>query len=136
MQPSQAVRAAILRFYEGFSSGDPDAFAAAIAQEPGVSVIGTGPGEGHDERADWIGTYAKGQESWAKGMRLEGKDPRAFEEGTVGFGTDQPAFVLPDGSRLPTRLTAVARREGGEWKIVHLHFSVGVPDEQAVVPAG
>lgn len=59
------------------------------------------------------------------GMRLEGDDPRGYEEGTVGWGTDRPSFVLPDGSRLPTRLTAVLHSEQNEWKIVHLHFSVG-----------
>jgi hypothetical protein len=29
-----------------------------------------------------------------------------------------------------TRLTAVLIEEGGRWKIVHLHVSVGVPDEE------
>ena len=50
----------------------------------------------------------------------------------MGWGVDEPHFVFPDGSRLPTRLTAVLREEGGDWKVVHLHFSVGVPDEQAM----
>ena len=35
-------------------------------------------------------------------------------------------------SRLPTRLSAVLREQDGDWKVVHLHFSVGVPDEQAI----
>lgn len=43
--------------------------------------------------------------------------------------------MFPDGSRLATRLTAVLRREGDDWKVVHLHFSVGVPDEQAMTLA-
>lgn len=29
-----------------------------------------------------------------------------------------------------TRLTAVVRQEAGRWKIVHMHVSVGVPDEE------
>lgn len=62
-----------------------------IADGEGVSVIGTGPGEGHDERDDWIATYGQ--------MML---------------------------------LTAVLREEDGDWKVVHLHFSVGVPDEEAM----
>jgi SnoaL-like domain len=52
----------------------------------------------------------------------------------VGFATDEPRFVLPDGQFLPTRLTGVLHQEGGEWKVVHLHFSVGVPDEEAIRP--
>jgi ketosteroid isomerase-like protein len=30
------------------------------------------------------------------------------------------------------RATFVLQREDGEWRIVHLHASVGVPDEMAV----
>jgi hypothetical protein len=29
-------------------------------------------------------------------------------------------------------MTGVLRREDGDWRVVHLHFSVGVPDEQAI----
>ncbi len=33
---------------------------------------------------------------------------------------------------MQTRLTAVMRQEEGRWKLVHMHLSVGVPDEQVV----
>jgi ketosteroid isomerase-like protein len=49
-------------------------------------------------------------------------------------GVDRPSFVLSDGSYLPTRMTAVLRNEADGWKVVHLHFSVGVPDEEAIQP--
>jgi hypothetical protein len=100
-----------------------------------VSVIGSGPGEGHDDRDDWIATYRRMMEGEMAGTRLEGRDPRAYEEGALGWGVDEPQFVFPDGSRLPTRLSAVLRHEDGQWKVVHLHFSVGVPDEQAMALA-
>ena len=48
----------------------------------------------------------------------------------MGWGTDRPRFVFPDGSRLPTRLTAILCHQDGDWKVVHRHFPVGVPDEQ------
>jgi hypothetical protein len=125
MQDSPGVRDGILQFYERFSTGDPEEFARGIADVPGVSVIGTAPGEGHDNRRDWVDAYQEGIAEL--GLRLEGDDPRGFEEGSFGFGTDTPSFVMPDGSRLPTRLTAVLGRADGEWKIVHLHFSVEQP---------
>jgi len=131
MQDSTAVRDALRTFYQRFSAHDPDGFAAIIASGPGVSVIGTAPGEGHQSRDAWVSTYA---ELIPKvGLRLEGgSDPRGWMEGTVGFAVDEPRFVMPDGSFLPTRLTAVLHLEAGEWKVVHLHFSVGVPDEDAL----
>jgi hypothetical protein len=130
MKESEAVREGIVGFYERFSAGDPKAFADGISSAPGVSVIGSGPGEGHEDRDDWVATYESA--IGAAGIRLEGDDPRGYEEGSLGWGVDRPAFVLPDGSRLPTRLTAVLRHEDGDWKVVHLHFSVGVPDEEAI----
>jgi hypothetical protein len=134
MRESEAVRAGLRGFYERFSAGDPDTFAAGLANVDGVSVIGSAPDEGHTSRDGWAAAYAEGVASWAAGLRLEGAEPRAWEEGSLGWATDTPRFVLPDGSTLPTRLTGVLRRENDEWKVVHLHFSVGVPDEQAIVP--
>lgn len=132
MQQSDGVRNGLLRFYERFSGGDAARFADVIAQADGVSVIGTGPGEGHDNRDDWISTYDEMMRSEMAGTRLESGDPRAYEEGAVGWAVDEPQFVFPDGSRLATRLTALLHEEQGDWKILHLHFSVGVPDEQAM----
>jgi hypothetical protein len=132
MHQSGGVRDGIIRFYERFSSGDAAEFAEGIARVDGVSVIGTGPGEGHEERQDWVSTYERMALGEMAGIRLEGGEPRAYEDGSLGWGVDQPHFVFPDGSRLPTRLTAVLCHENDEWKIVHLHFSVGVPDDQAM----
>ena len=129
MEESAAVKDAILRFYERFSAADTDGFADIISEGPGVSVIGSGPGEGHGDRSEWISAYDTGIKA---GIKLQGDDPRGYEEGSVGWGVDRPSFLLPDGSALRTRLTAVLRQDHDEWKIVHLHFSVGVPDEQAV----
>lgn len=118
-------------FYEAFCSHDPERFAASLANGDGVSVIGSAPEEGHETREAWIETYAK--QIPELGLRLEGGPaPRGYAEGGVGYAVDRPRFVLPNGSFLPTRLTAVLRDEEAGWKIVHLHFSVGVTDEDAI----
>jgi ketosteroid isomerase-like protein len=40
---------------------------------------------------------------------------------------------FPDGSAMQTRVTAVmCQEEEGRWKLVHMHLSVGVPDEEVV----
>jgi hypothetical protein len=134
VQESTAVRDALRTFYDRFSAHDADGFASIVANSPGVSVIGTAPGEGHMTREAWVSTYAEFVPEL--GMRLEGGvDPRGWEEGTVGFAIDEPRFVMPDGSYLPTRVTGVFHLEAGAWRVVHLHFSVGVADEDAILPA-
>lgn len=130
MKSSAGVRDGLLRFYEQFCTGDGDSFAEVIADVPGVSVIGSGPDEGHAGREDWIASYKAGIAE--AGIKLRGDDPRGYEEGSVGWAVDRPSFVMPNGAELPTRLTGVLHKESDEWKIVHLHFSVGVPDEQAM----
>jgi hypothetical protein len=133
MKESDAVRDALRTFYERFSAHDPGEFADILATGEGISVIGSAPGEGHTDRESWVSGYATSISQVR--LRLEaGIEPRGWEEGTVGFGVDQPRFVMPDGSFLPTRLTGVLHQEDGDWKIVHLHFSVGVPDENAMQP--
>jgi SnoaL-like domain len=126
MQQSEEVRDAILRFCERLSAGDVASFDELVSQEPSTLIIGTAPGEWVTERERMRFGFE------AEGVRLEAKNPVGYEAGSLGWVVDQPAFVFPDGSVMQTRLTAVMRQEEGRWKLVHMHFSVGVPDEQVV----
>ena len=131
MQPSAEVRDVLLRFYEVFSTQDLQSGAQMIAQQAeGVLAIGTA-GEWLEGREQWIAaTEALMHE--IEGFRMEaGEEPHCYEEGSVGWVADQPRVVLPDGT-ISTRLTGVVRQEEGEWRFVHLHLSVGVPDEEVV----
>jgi hypothetical protein len=131
MEESIAVVEGLDTFYAAYSSHDPEVFAAALTSGSGVSVIGSAPGERHDNRTDWIATYAA-QMSGSRVRLRGGESPRGWIDGSTGFVVDEARFVFPDGSFLPTRVTAVLSREGSVWKVVHLHFSVGVLDEVAI----
>ena len=135
MRDSHEVRAVMHALYAAYSAGDPGAVAQLIAGEPGTVVIGTGPDEwlaGHEAvRA----AYAE-QATALPGLRLEAGDVQGWEEGTAGWAIDRPRFVLPDGTVVPARLTAVLRREDGAWTVVHLHLSIGVPDAAIPVVLG
>ena len=117
----------MLRFCERLSAGDVASFDELVSPDPAALVIGTAPGEWVTERDRMRFGFE------AEGLRLEAKDPVGYEEGSLGWVVDQPAFVFPDGSAMQTRLTAVMHQEeDGRWKLVHMHVSVGVPDEQVV----
>lgn len=45
---------------------------------------------------------------------------------------DKPTLHFPDGSAMKTRLTAAFRQHTHSWALVHMHVSVGVPDEEVV----
>jgi len=117
----------MLRFYDRLSASDAASFDELVSQEPVTLVIGTAPGEWVTERAQ----LRYGFET--EGFRIEaGDEPAGYEEGSLGWFVDQPTFVFPDGSSIKTRLTSVMRQEDGRWQLVHMHVSVGVPDEEVV----
>ena len=131
MQPSAEVRDTLLRFYEVFSPEDPQSVTQMIAQQAeGVLAIGTA-GEWLEGREQLLAAL-EAQMNEMEGFRMEaGEEPHCYEEGSMGWVADRPRVVLPDGT-IWTRLTGVVRQEEGEWRFVHLHLSVGVPDEEVV----
>lgn len=129
MHQSTDVREAMLRFYDRFAAGDVAAFAQTITSWEDAFVIGTDPGEWLDGRAAWIAGYEE-QVRAVPGIRLEVGNLRGYAEDSLGWAADQPTFVIPDGSTIPTRLTAVLRLEDGIWKVVNAHFSVAVPNDE------
>jgi hypothetical protein len=124
MEPSTGVRDAMLRFYDRLSASDADSFDSIVSSDPATTVIGTAPGEIYSERAK----LRYGFET--EGLRIEGGRPAAYEEGSMGWLLDEPTFVFGDMPGVRTRLSAVMHREQDTWKLVHMHVSVGVPDEE------
>ena len=125
MNESSAVGEAWLRFCEAISHGRVEQFDDIVSQEANL-VIGTAPGEMVTERDRMRFGFE------AEGVTLESRSARGYEEGTLGWAVDEPRFGFPDGSAFDCRVTAIFRNEGDTWRLVHAHFSVGVPDEEVV----
>jgi hypothetical protein len=66
------------------------------------------------------------------GIKVASGNLIAWREGTVGWSADRARFVLADGSEVPCRLTCVFHQEGGAWKMVQMHASIGVPNVEAL----
>jgi hypothetical protein len=126
MQQSAEVREAMLRFYDRLSASDVASFDQLVSQDPAGLVIGTAPGEWVTERDRMRFGFE------TEGVAIQAGEPAGYQEGSMGWVADQPTFFFPDGSAVKTRLTAVLRREDGTWRLVHMHVSVGVPDEEVV----
>lgn len=126
MQQSAEVCEAMLRFYDRLSASDVASFDQLVSQKPATLVIGTAPGEWVTERDRMRFGFE------TEGVRIQAGEPAGNEEGSMGWVVDKPTFFFPDGSAMKARLTAVLRREDGTWKLVHMHVSVGVPDDEVV----
>lgn len=116
---------AMLRFYDRLSAKDIESFDSVVSSDPATLVIGTAPGEWVTERE----RLRYGFE--AEGLTMEpGPQPTGWRNGETAWFVDEPTYIFPgDAGRMRTRLTSVLQREDGAWKIVHMHVSVGVPDE-------
>jgi hypothetical protein len=126
VERSDAVRQGMLDFYDRLSVGDVASFSDVVSSDPSTLIIGTAPGEFVRDREQ----LKEGFE--AEGARIDGGNPVAYEEGTLGWLTDEPTFHFPGDVSLKARVTAVLHKEDDRWKLLHMHVSVGVPDEEVM----
>jgi ketosteroid isomerase-like protein len=119
----------VLRFYQAVSDGNVEGFDQFISQRAPMTFIGTDPTEWWTE-TDSIREMLRQQA--AMGVTVEPGEISAYREGTVGWTANKGDFLLPDGQRMPFRLTAVFHLEDGAWKLVQEHASFGVGNEEAL----
>jgi len=125
MKESTAVRDAMHRFFDRLSANDVSAFYDLVEVGDATLVLGTAPGE-----------IVRDEERLRFGFEFEGltmkpgEEHGAWEEGTVGCYVGEPIITLPNGTKQSWRMTTVWHRSGDTWKLVHMHASVGVPDEE------
>jgi ketosteroid isomerase-like protein len=132
MQRSSEVESLVREFYDAMKRGDSAGLEALIAQGDTVLCIGTDPTEWWEGHAKVASVWKDQMEAMGGGIELVGGDPRGQESGEVGWFADRPSFLLADGTQVPTRLTGVATRDGGRWRLVQAHISIGIPNEEAV----
>ena len=128
MERSAELQDIILAAFKDYSSDDASSIERHTSRQDEVRLIGTDPDE-------WF----EGEQA-AEVLKQEAQDPsfrvssldelEVFVEGSVGWASGRPTWMLEDGTEIPSRWTAVFHREDGEWKMVQAHTSVGVPDEE------
>jgi len=129
MEQSAELRERTLKFYQAMEKADVSFFGSLFSQEEGALAIGTDPEEwwvGHGE----ITEIFEAQFTEANSFSIIDPDPQAYTEGNVGWVADQYNVKLSNGNIVLFRVTAVFHKEVGEWKIVQLHASLGVPNEE------
>ncbi|HSH81705.1 MAG TPA: nuclear transport factor 2 family protein [Herpetosiphonaceae bacterium] len=133
LQHAADLREAFLRFYQAFERGDADLALGLMSREEGVLSIGTDPDEWWTDSATLERVYrAQFGEMRDAGIKLQPGDLQCYTEGNVGWCADRARIILPNGTEQPVRLTGVFRREGGEWKMVQSHASIGVRNQETI----
>ena len=114
------------KFLEDVSSGNSAGVNALLADDPGVILVGTAPDELIQGRQEIISVIA---EATKRGFRVLPGSPLGYESGDTGWVVDRSHFFF-SGLDVAERMTAVFTRTQNGWRLVHLHHSVGIPDNE------
>jgi adenylate cyclase len=109
------------------AEGDSSALRDQWSAEPGVISLGTDPREWWEGR-DKIVSLQGAQFAERGELSFAPADVRGFEEGNVGWAVHATVGTWRRRTA-GSRFTAVFRREPGGWKLVHLHKSIAVANE-------
>jgi ketosteroid isomerase-like protein len=104
-------------------------FERFTSRDPGSVSIGSDPDEyvrGHD---NILALFTESTPEGPVGIRVRMREIRGYEHGDVGWADGIGAFER-DGDSVEVRTTAVFVREGGHWRGVQSHASIGVPNDR------
>ena len=122
---SSGIREVVERYAEAVRTGDLDTVATLIDEGGDVLVIGTDPAEWWKGRDTVLDVYRAQQAEMGDTVGVSALElDTATEIGDAGWFAGRIRLQVPTGD-LPLRVSGVARRRGEDWKIVHLHVSVG-----------
>jgi len=128
MERSAELRELVFKWYEAYSNGDISFVKNFQSCQDGVLGIGTDPTEWWTD-CETINKMNETQMQAMPEVKIVPGDVLAYSEGTVGWIADRARWKFPDGTEIPIRITAVLHKENGEWKMVQLHGSFGVSNE-------
>jgi len=124
MPTSPEVQKAFDDLIASFNTGDVAALGQVVASTGDVLGVGSDPNEwwlGRDRLLSVLETQMREME----GSRWE----LGEVAGSSGWAAAPTDVVLPDGTRVPGRLTIALSPDG---KVEHFHFSIGTTNEEAI----
>ncbi len=127
MQPCDELRNIVLHHYGKFDFGEQAGSIKEIySLQEGVTIIGNDPNEWFDDRDSIVAFMNAGSSSK---VDITVQNLKAYSEGSVGWTMDRVTVKLPNGNELAVRHSRIFHQENADWKMVHLHVSIAVPDE-------
>jgi ketosteroid isomerase-like protein len=132
MSRSDEITAVMQEFFRALRAGDAAAIEALIASGDDTLMIGSDPDEW------WTGSQKVSSVFREQLQQMGGSVPFDVQQvdghaaGSVGWAAARATLPLPDGGGASFRITCVFERDGGGWRLVQGHASIGVPNEEAL----
>ena len=127
MNRSEEVERLAVAWLAGMKAGDAFAVAALFAVHEATTVIGNGADQWFTGDA-----YTRSRLDASIGTRggipFEPGAPAGWAAGDTGWFADEVTIGFP-AKTIPLRMTGVAVRPDGTWRLVQLHVSAAVSDE-------
>ena len=127
MKKSTELQKIINSYFESVATGDISWTERHIAKT--ARLVGTDPNEWLE--GEKVAEFLKDEVKALGGViKFELGETEAYQEGSVGWGLARPTLIMPDGKQISPRWSAVFHQENREWKLIQLHASVGIPNEE------
>jgi len=132
MNPSKEIADVMKNFYDRWSAGDSSFIDDLLTSQNDIVVVGTDPDEWWQQGRDTVRKIWSTQFKEMGRVTIKPGRLSAYADGDAGWAVDDPALRMPDGTQASLRFTCVFARESGDWRLVHAHASVGVPNEDVI----
>lgn len=131
MNTSKEIAGVMKNFYDRWSAGDGAFLDDLLTKQRDVVFVGTDPEEWWQGRDNVYKIWST-QFKEMGGITITSGRLSAYAKGDVGWAVDNPTLRMPNGTQASLRMTCVFERESGDWRLVHAHASIGVPNEEAI----
>jgi ketosteroid isomerase-like protein len=126
---SAELEQVVAAWFDAACRGDAAAVARHVSSDDATCLIGSDPAEWFRGSAA-VMAFLEGEIKGAGGAaRFIPSQTEAFSEGSVGWATTRLTIRLA-GRQIAPRWSAVFHREDGAWKMVQVHASIGITNEQ------
>jgi ketosteroid isomerase-like protein len=119
------IRAVFDQLLKAQNAGDAERVRAMLSERSDAVHIGTDAEEWWTSKqvADGVAAAAAGDD-----IQAVADDIDVHVQGDVAWAEGHGRFKNASGDERPIRVTSVLVREGGQWKVVQSHASIGVPN--------
>jgi class 3 adenylate cyclase len=128
---SEEIEAVVRRFLDARIDLDVDAMRALHSSSDFVRQIGSDRHEWNQGLDEVVTLWVDGQVGWhveeARLLRIE-----AFEHGEIGWAAVEQERTLVSGQVFVFRITMVFVLETYAWKLIQIHFSIPVTNEDVI----
>lgn len=127
MKPSADIEARMRGMVDALERGDVAAIERLTSRQPGVVAIGTDPAEYSHDFDQIMRLMRESTPGAGMEIHVHLDTVHTYEDGDIGW-VDGTGRFEHNGEFVQVRMTAVLRREDGEWRTVQSHASIGVPN--------